>query len=63
MTPIKIFISTGEVSGDLQGALLVEALYRQAQLRGLNLNIVALGAIAWLLLVLLCWKIRLKLVL
>lgn len=43
MTAIKIFISTGEVSGDLQGALLVEALYRQAQLRGLNLDIVALG--------------------
>ncbi len=42
-SPIKIFISTGEVSGDLQGALLVEALYRQAQLQGLNLDIVALG--------------------
>ncbi len=41
--PIKIFISTGEVSGDLQGAVLVEALYRQAQLQGLNLDIVALG--------------------
>ena len=43
MTPIKIFISTGEVSGDLQGALLVEALYRQAQIQGLNLDIVVLG--------------------
>ncbi len=43
LSPIKIFISTGEVSGDLQGALLVEALYRQAQLQGLNLDIVALG--------------------
>ena len=42
-SPIKIFISTGEVSGDLQGALLVEALYRQAQLQGLNVDIVALG--------------------
>ena len=42
-SPIKIFISTGEVSGDLQGALLVEALYGQAQLQGLNLDIVALG--------------------
>ncbi|NEP05009.1 MAG: lipid-A-disaccharide synthase, partial [Okeania sp. SIO4D6] len=40
---MKIFISTGEVSGDLQGSLLVEALYRQAQLQGLNLDIVALG--------------------
>ncbi|MGD1808360.1 lipid-A-disaccharide synthase [Dapis sp. BLCC M126] len=43
MAPIKIFISTGEVSGDLQGAMLVEALYHQAQLQGLNLDIVALG--------------------
>ncbi len=42
-SPIKIFISTGEVSGDLQGSLLVAALYRQAQLQGLNLEIVALG--------------------
>lgn len=40
---MKIFISTGEVSGDLQGSLLVEALYRQAQFQGLNLDIVALG--------------------
>ncbi|MGB3512080.1 MAG: lipid-A-disaccharide synthase [Microcoleaceae cyanobacterium] len=42
-SPLKIFISTGEVSGDLQGAMLVEALYHQAQLQGLNLDIVALG--------------------
>ncbi|MEO0947809.1 MAG: lipid-A-disaccharide synthase [Cyanobacteria bacterium J06641_5] len=40
---MRIFISTGEVSGDLQGALLVEALQRQAQLRGLELEIYALG--------------------
>lgn len=39
----KIFISTGEVSGDLQGALLVEALQRQAGLFGINLEILALG--------------------
>jgi lipid-A-disaccharide synthase len=39
----RIFISTGEVSGDLQGALLVEALHRQAKQRGLDLEILALG--------------------
>lgn len=40
---LKIFISTGEVSGDLQGALLVAALQRQAQARGLAVEIRALG--------------------
>jgi lipid-A-disaccharide synthase len=40
---MRIFISTGEVSGDLQGALLVEALFRQAKLKGIELEIVALG--------------------
>lgn len=39
----KVFISTGEVSGDLQGALLVEALYRQAKTKQLPLEVVALG--------------------
>lgn len=38
-----IFISTGEVSGDMQGAILVEALYRQAQSAGIPLEIMALG--------------------
>ncbi|MDY7020798.1 MAG: lipid-A-disaccharide synthase, partial [Cyanobacteriota bacterium] len=40
---MKIFISTGEVSGDLQGAMLIESLYRQAQNLNLNLEITALG--------------------
>ncbi len=40
---VRIFISTGEVSGDMQGALLVEALQRHAQARGLQLDILALG--------------------
>jgi lipid-A-disaccharide synthase len=38
---LRLFISTGEVSGDLQGALLVEALQRQAG--DPNLEILALG--------------------
>jgi lipid-A-disaccharide synthase len=40
---MRIFISTGEVSGDLQGALLVQALQRQAVAAGWELEIVALG--------------------
>ncbi|WP_424102323.1 lipid-A-disaccharide synthase [Moorena producens] len=43
MTLKTIFISTGEVSGDLQGALLIEALKRQGTGAGLELEIVALG--------------------
>ncbi|WP_225885260.1 lipid-A-disaccharide synthase [Leptolyngbya sp. KIOST-1] len=39
----KIFISTGEVSGDLQGALLIEALRDRARDRNLALDITALG--------------------
>jgi lipid-A-disaccharide synthase len=43
LTQKTIFISTGEVSGDLQGALLIAALKRQSQAIGLGLEIVALG--------------------
>jgi lipid-A-disaccharide synthase len=38
-----LFISTGDVSGDLQGALLVTALKQAAAKSGIDLNIVALG--------------------
>jgi lipid-A-disaccharide synthase len=40
---MRIFISTGEVSGDLQGALLIEALKRNASLMGKQVEIFALG--------------------
>ena len=40
---VRLLISTGEVSGDLQGGLLVEALHREAERRGLELEVVALG--------------------
>ncbi len=40
---MRIFISTGEVSGDLQGAMLVESLYRQAEAKGIEIEILALG--------------------
>ena len=43
MTVKTIFISTGEVSGDLQGALLIDALKRQAASAGVELEVVALG--------------------
>jgi lipid-A-disaccharide synthase len=39
----RIFISTGEVSGDLQGSLLVTALLKRAKSQNLDLEIVALG--------------------
>jgi lipid-A-disaccharide synthase len=39
----RIFISTGEVSGDLQGSLLTVALLKLADLQGLELEVVALG--------------------
>lgn len=39
----RLFISTGEVSGDLQGSLLIAALHRQAATLGIELEILALG--------------------
>ena len=40
---VRVLISTGEVSGDLQGSLLVEALHRQAAARQIPLEVLALG--------------------
>ena len=40
---MKIFISTGEVSGDLQGAMLIESLYEVAGDRNIELEIAGLG--------------------
>jgi lipid-A-disaccharide synthase len=40
---VRLFISTGEVSGDLQGALLVQSLRRQTAALGIDLEILALG--------------------
>lgn len=39
----RLLVSTGEVSGDLQGSLLIAALHREAERRGLPLEVVALG--------------------
>ncbi|HEY9890086.1 MAG TPA: lipid-A-disaccharide synthase [Candidatus Obscuribacterales bacterium] len=41
--PLHILISTGEVSGDLQGSYLVQALHRQAQTAGQRVRLSAVG--------------------
>ena len=40
---MKIFIATGEVSGDLQGAMLIKSLYKIAAERKIDLEIAGLG--------------------
>jgi lipid-A-disaccharide synthase len=40
---VRLLISTGEVSGDLQGSLLIRALHEEAARRNLPLEVVALG--------------------
>jgi lipid-A-disaccharide synthase len=42
-TKRRVFISTGEVSGDWHGAILIEGLRERAALRGIELEIVGLG--------------------
>ena len=41
--PLRIFVHTGEVSGDMQGSLLVAALERQAAQQGIAVEISAMG--------------------
>ena len=40
---VRLLISTGEVSGDLQGSLLIRALREEAERRQLPLELLALG--------------------
>ena len=39
----KIFISTGEVSGDLHGSLLAKALLEEAKKRSIEIKVFGLG--------------------
>ena len=40
---MRLLLSTGEVSGDLQGGLLVKSLKKEARKRSIDLEIVAFG--------------------
>jgi lipid-A-disaccharide synthase len=40
---LRLLVSTGEVSGDLQGSLLIQALFAEASRRGVELKVQALG--------------------
>lgn len=40
---LRLLVSTGEVSGDLQGSLLIRALFAEAKDRGIELEVLALG--------------------
>ena len=40
---MRLILSTGEVSGDLQGSFLVKALFEEAQKRSISLEVLALG--------------------
>ena len=40
---VRLLISTGEVSGDLQGSLLIKALKLEADRRDMDLELLALG--------------------
>ena len=42
---VRLLISTGEVSGDLQGSLLIDALHREASRRNISLELLALGGV------------------
>ena len=43
----KIFISTGEVSGDLHGSLLSKALLEESKKKSIDLEICGLGCLLY----------------